>query len=123
MTAYGVTCARGTKAGETTSGGNNQPPGARLGAQTIALKRREMTERDGAWVCTKQPQTRERALGGLAGSNRHGLLVFTATTGTFHAEAPEIKVRDYCTAALEGQPAGHVKNTTSAAAFITACGL
>ena len=54
--------------------------------------------RDGAGACTRQPTARERASGGLAGSSRHGLLGFTATTGTFHAGAPEMKVRDYCAA-------------------------
>ncbi len=59
--------------------------------------------RDGAGACTRQPTARERASGGLAGSSRHGLLGFTATTGTFHAGAPEMKVRDYCAATLVGQ--------------------
>lgn len=54
--------------------------------------------RDGAGACTRQSTARERASGGLAGSSRHGLLGFTATTGTFHAGAPEMKVRDYCAA-------------------------
>lgn len=59
--------------------------------------------RDGAGACTRQPTARERASGGLAGSSRHGLLGFTATTGTFHAGAPEMKVRDYCAATWLGQ--------------------
>ena len=59
--------------------------------------------RDGAGACTRQPTARERASGSLAGSSRHGFLGFTATTGTFHAGAPEMKVHDYCAATLVGQ--------------------